>query len=259
MAKSPQQTGETITRHSSQSVWKRLRNRVIAGLFVALPVFITILVIVWIYETFIRRIVGSIAKLLVDVWYPGAAQDAAIPFWVEYILAPLAAVFVVLGFLFICGMFFRSRLHRLMDWTFSNVPGVRTIYSAVSNVFDAIQKTQGEEREFKRVVLVEFPHPGMKAPAFVTSECIDIDTREKILSIYVPTTPIPTSGYMLLVPEHEVTPLNWDLQETLQAIVSGGITVPPTVRYGSKSPNINRMLASNEPTAGNADSQKQNE
>ena len=71
----------------------------------------------------------------------------------------------------------------------------------------------------------------MKVPAFVTSECRDLNNGRTILCVYVPTTPVPTSGYMILVPEEEVVAVNWDLEETLQAIVSGGITVPPDVIY----------------------------
>ena len=61
---------------------------------------------------------------------------------------------------------------------------------------------------------------------------MDTATNKTILCVYVPTTPVPTSGYMLMVPEENVVALNWDLQETLQAIVSGGITVPGKVSYG---------------------------
>ena len=86
------------------------------------------------------------------------------------------------------------------------------------------------------MVLVEFPHPGIKAPAFVTGECTDELTGKTILSVYVPTTPVPTSGYMLLIPQENVIDLNWDLEETLQAIVSGGISLPKTVTYEEEPP-----------------------
>jgi uncharacterized membrane protein len=112
-----------------------------------------------------------------------------------------------------------------------NVPGVNTVYSAVSKVFNAISSSQTGTDKFKRVVLVQFPHPGMKAPAFVTGECLDQKTGRTILCVYVPTTPVPTSGYMLMVEQADVVELNWDLEETLQAIVSGGITVPKTVNW----------------------------
>lgn len=214
------------------STLRILRNRLIAGLFVVLPFVITWIVVRWLYDTIVSFIIGPIANWLLDIYYPDVNADGQDPSsWVISFLASVAAFGLVLGVLFIAGMFFRSRTHRLVDWFFSTVPGVNTVYSAVSNVFEAISRTQGNEEQFKRVVLVQFPHPGMKCPAFVTSECTDINTKRKILCVYVPTTPVPTSGYMLLVPEEDVVPVNWDLQETLQAIVSGGITVPDDVIY----------------------------
>jgi len=147
----------------------------------------------------------------------------------------LLAVGALLAILFVAGMFAQSRLLKVFDWVLLKVPGIKTIYAAVRNVFNSVSGTQGV-KDFKRVVLVEFPHPGMKAPAFVTNECVDAETKKTILCVYVPTTPVPTSGYMLMVPEENVVSLNWDLQETLQAIISGGITVPAKVSYGT--PNM---------------------
>ncbi len=228
------------------TLWRTIRNRIVAGLFVALPIFITFLVLDWIYRALTRNIIGPIASRLLRVAFPEAALDS-LPVWIEYILAPIMALLLILSLLFIAGMFFQSRLHRLMDWILLNVPGVNLIYSAVKNVVDAIQRTNTDIEKFDRVVLIEFPHPGCKAPAFVTSECIETNTGETILSVYVPTTPIPTSGYMLLVPEKEVTPLDWNIQETIQAIVSGGLTVPDRVRY-------NRLPDSFDEGSGGAES-----
>ncbi len=220
---------------SQPSSWLTIRNRVIAGLVIVLPLFLTWVIIKWLYDTFISVFIGPIRDFLLGVWYP-EAETLEPTTWVGWIIsgiASLAAIALVLGLLFIAGMFFQSRIHRFVDWFFSNVPGVNTIYTAVRNVVSAFQtSTEGVEK-FKRVVLVKFPHPGMKAPAFVTSEIKDSASQKTILSVYVPTTPIPTSGYMLLVPEEEVVPLDWDLEETLQAIVSGGISVPGEVRYDS--------------------------
>lgn len=240
------------------STFRIIRNRIIAGLVVVLPLFITWIVIKWLYDTLVTLLIGPIRDMLINIWYPtpeelgpDAVAETGTPAidaimgdgandWLISGTASVAAFLLVLGLLFIAGMFFQSRLHRFLDWFLSSVPGVKTIYTAVKNVVDAFQtSTQGTE-QFKRVVLVKFPHSGMKAPAFVTSEIKDANNDRTILCIYVPTTPIPTSGYMLLVPEEEVVPLDWDLQETLQAIVSGGISVPGQVRYDSvEIPKIN--------------------
>ena len=213
---------------------RTIRNRILQGLFVVLPLFITYFVIKWMYETLYSVLLRPIAYFLKVSW----KLDDQEPSWVLDFFLACAAFAAVLGLLFVAGMFFRSRLHRFLDWFLLNVPGVNTVYSAVSKVVNAISSSTDPRGQFKRVVLVEFPHPGFKAPAFVTGECIDEATGRTILSVYVPTTPVPTSGYMLLVDEKDITPLNWDLEETLQAIVSGGITVPEIVTY-DKNPPIN--------------------
>ena len=211
-----------------------IRNRIIAGLFVILPIFITYGVIKWLYDTLYAIALRPISLFLKRWW----ELDQESPSWMLDTMLSMAALACVLAILFVAGMFFRSRTHRLVDWTLMNVPGVNTVYSAVSKVFNAISSSQDGTDKFKRVVLVQFPHPGMKAPAFVTGECNDQATGRTILCVYVPTTPVPTSGYMLMVEQEDVVELNWDLEETLQAIVSGGITVPETVTFQSDRPSI---------------------
>src|SRR5262249_35041359 len=114
-------------------------------------------------------------------------------------------------------------------------PVVSVVYDAVRKTFRALEKQPGRQRP-QRVVLVAFPHPGMKVPAFVTSTCRDIETQKVVLCVYVPTTPVPTSGYFLLVPEEEVTDLSWSSEQALQAIISAGLTAPPEVGYFKPGP-----------------------
>ncbi|MDG1873947.1 MAG: DUF502 domain-containing protein [Mariniblastus sp.] len=234
--------------HSKSNIgtFRLVRNRVIQGLFVVLPLFITYVVIRWLYDTAQAAVLRPVSYTLRKIWK--LEDDGS---WLVDGLLGLAALGLVIGVLFIAGMFFRSRLHRMIDWVLLNVPFVNNIYSAVSNVFNAISSSTDANEKYKRVVLVEFPHPGMKAPAFVTGECIETNTGKTILSVYVPTTPVPTSGYMLLVEQENVVELNWDLEETLQAIVSGGISVPDKVTYHLPPPNIsveNANLDSNDGT-----------
>lgn len=211
------------------SLLRLFRNRFIAGLFVVLPIYITYALLKWLYDLFYSNALEPITYGLRKLWQlEDIETDPSI--YLTVLLSAIALLLVI-TVIYIAGMFFRSRLHRFVNWVLLNVPGVKTIYSVVSRVFDAISNSQQDVNKFKRVVLVPFPHPGMKAPAFVTSECTDVATGQTILCVYVPTTPVPTSGYMLLIPQAEVIDLNWDLEETLQAIVSGGITVPKNVSY----------------------------
>ncbi len=224
-------TVSTDASVSNPGVFRVIRNRVIAGLFVVLPLFVTYGVMRWLYDTLVHFVLNPVAYFLRYAWNLDEEKKS----WMIDGLLSLSAFGLVIGVLFVAGMFFQTRIHRSVDWVLMNVPGVNTVYSTVSNVFKAISGTANKD-QFKRVVLVEFPHPGIKAPAFVTGECTDELTGKTILSVYVPTTPVPTSGYMLLIPQENVIDLNWDLEETLQAIVSGGISLPKTVTYEEEPP-----------------------
>ncbi len=230
-----------------RSLYHFIRMRLVQGLFVALPFAITFWILHWLYSTLRVVIIDPIARVLVAV-ISGQfiSVDEELPSWVENFGAPLLAVVIVLAVLYFLGMFFQSRIHRLFDWIFLQVPVVTNIYSAVRQVFVALQDQQNSAARFKRVVLVSFPHPGTKVPAFVTSTCRDESTGKTILCVYVPTTPVPTSGYMLMVPEEDVTELEWDLNQTLQAIVSGGISVPKVVQYHPSQSGIESESAADK-------------
>jgi uncharacterized membrane protein len=158
-----------------------------------------------------------------------AASGSRVDAVLEYV-APVVGLALVGVFLYFLGFVARSRVANLFDNFLLRVPIVTKIYSAASRMFQSLGGT-GEMSRFKRVVLVSFPHLGMRVPAFVTSSCRDQATGRTILCVYVPTTPLPTSGYMLMVPENEVTDLDWSLEETIQAVVSFGLTAPEEVQY----------------------------
>jgi uncharacterized membrane protein len=110
------------------------------------------------------------------------------------------------------------------------VPVVTTIYKALSNVFQSLA-SQFEQPKSQRVVLVAFPHPGSRALAFVTNSLSDAATGKTILSVCVLTGVFPPAGFTLFVPEDSVTELDWSVNQTLQVILSGGITAPATIDF----------------------------
>lgn len=209
------------------SLMAAIRNRIIEGLLMVLPFAITFWIIAWLYKTFRAVILDAVIAQVVEIRF---GPDAEPPAFFKDFVAPAIAIVVVLFGLFILGMFLHSRMHKLFDWVILHVPGVTVIYASVRKMFATLQ-SQREAQKFQRVVLVPFPHPGMKVPAFVTSSCLDATTGKTILCVYVPTTPVPTSGYMLMLPEEDVTEISWSLDDTLQAIMSGGISVPEKVEY----------------------------
>jgi uncharacterized membrane protein len=141
------------------------------------------------------------------------------------------AIFLAVGILYILGLIFRSWVYRTLEWFLLHVPIVATIYRAVRNVVESVGSQLRGEGEFKRVVLVEFPHPGARSLGLVTNSLSDVATGRTILTVCVLTGVMPPTGFTLFVPEESVTNVAWTVNETLQSIVSGGITAPPTIHY----------------------------
>lgn len=222
---SPNVPAPTVFRRN----WHRVRDRILGGLMLVLPILITLWLIHWLYSGLEHYLIDPLAKLI--LWQVGRRQpDTELPFWFERFAAPLLAILIVLMMLYGLGFFVNSRLRRVIDWIVLRVPGISIIYDGLRKVLQFMEKQPGQQRP-QRMVLVAFPHPGMKVPAFVTGTCRDLQTQKVILCVYVPTTPVPTSGYFLLVPEEEAIELNWTAEESLQAIISAGLTVPLQVSY----------------------------
>jgi uncharacterized membrane protein len=219
---------------AARRVWHGIRARILGGLLLVLPILITLWVIHWLYSALATHVIDPLAQLV--LWkVQGRQPEMELPLWFEKYAAPLIALLVVLVLLYCLGFFARSRLRRVIDWFLLRLPVISVVYNGVRKVIQTLEAQPGKQRP-QRAVLVAFPHPGMRVPAFVTGTCRDVETQKVILCVYVPTTPVPTSGYFLLVPEDEVTELNWTPEQTLQAIISAGLTAPPEVRYFKAGP-----------------------
>jgi uncharacterized membrane protein len=230
-------------------IWRGIRGRFVGGLLFLLPILVTLWVIVWLYSNLETYVIDPLAKLIVGR-IRGAEPGVDLPPWFEKYVAPLIAVLIALLILYVLGFLVHTRLRRALDWVLLRVPLISIVYNGVRKVVQAIDRKPGEQRP-QRVVLVAFPHPGMRVPAFVTATCRDVETQRVILCVYVPTTPIPTSGYFLLVPEDEVTELNWTSEQAVQAIISAGLTAPPAIAYFKTKAAAESSLAA-APARGSA-------
>jgi uncharacterized membrane protein len=218
------------------SAWQRIKGRIIGGLLIVLPILITLWVFHWLYSNLEKKVIDPIALLV--LWKVRRGQtEVELPYWFETYAAPLIAICLVLVMLYVLGFFVQSRLRRAIDWILLRVPVISGVYDGVRNVFQSLERKRGQDRS-QRVVLIPFPHPGMKAAAFVTATCRDIETQKVLLCVYVPQSPLPTNGHLLLVPEEETTELNWGPDQTLQTLISGGFTAPSEVSYHKTSAAI---------------------
>ncbi|HEY1376426.1 MAG TPA: DUF502 domain-containing protein [Gemmataceae bacterium] len=204
------------------------------GLLLALPLLITLWVLGWFYSLLEQKVIDPLAGFL--LWkLKWTTASTELPYWFETYAAPVIAIVLALVLLYLLDLLADTKLHRAVDWTLRRIPVFSHIYNPVRQVFESLDREPEQQRP-QRLVLITFPHPGVKLPAFVTATCQDIETKRTLLCVYVPTTPVPTSGFFLLVPEDEVTELNWSSEQTLQAVMSGGIASPPEVSYFRTKP-----------------------
>jgi uncharacterized membrane protein len=122
------------------------------------------------------------------------------------------------------------RVIGLVEGLLERIPMVATVYSAIKRMVGVLFGGDKSEDSTNRVVLIDFPHENMKAIAFLTNQLIDRVSEQKMATVYIPTTPNPTSGYMLLVPVERITETDWTMEEALSMVLSGGATAKPEVR-----------------------------
>ena len=227
---------ELVTVGRLARLWRHVRNRLLEGILVLLPIVLTLWIVWKLYTILDDYAIHPMAALVIfkTRLLPGTEE---LPYWFEAYGAPLIGGLLALIIVYICGSLAHSRARHVVDGILLNVPVVSHLYDGVRNVFQCFNKS-GEKATPQRIVLVPFPHPGMRLPAIVTAVSHDIATNKAVLCVYVPTTPIPTSGFFVMIPEEEVTELNWDVQQTLQAIISGGLTAPPRVSYNKPATTV---------------------
>jgi uncharacterized membrane protein len=145
---------------------------------------------------------------------------------------PGLGVLVVVALLLITGMFVANIFGQwwLKQWDrlLSNIPIVKSIYSSVKQVSDTLFSSSGNA--FREAVLVQYPHQGSWTIAFVTGKPggeVAKHLASEHVSVYVPTTPNPTSGFFLIMPRSAVVPLAMSVDEALKYVISMGVVVPP--------------------------------
>jgi len=197
---------------------------VLIGFFTVAPLWVT-----WLVFDFLLGILANVGAPLLR-----AAARMVMPFsatlanWLlDSDFQKLVAVLLTLGALYGIGLLASLVLGRkligVMESLMARLPLVQTIYGGTKRFLQTLRKPPVTGQ---RVVLISFPTPEMKAVGFVTKIMHDETTGRELAVVYVPTSPNPTSGYFLLVPEKEVVPLDMSVEEAMKLIVSGGLYQP---------------------------------
>lgn len=193
-----------------RKIWAFLRKTFVTGMIVIIPLWITILAV----RAFIGWIHGAFSLL------PAALRPGTyIPIYgIEIIIA--LVIIVLIGLL--AGNFIGKKFLSIGEIILSKIPVIKTVYQGVKHLTTGIMS---DKKIFSRVVLLKFPFGGLTSIGFVTGEASDIMDRaegKKLLKIFIPTTPNPTSGFFCIVAEDEVENLNMSVDDAFKLIISAG-------------------------------------
>jgi uncharacterized membrane protein len=216
-----------VVKEKKVKLARKFRNAFLTGLLIFLPLGTTIFVLNFLLDLFKDPVTRLAFQL-------GLSEESFF-FGLETLLAALGLILgilglTLLGFLsnYVLGRFFISTTEKFLD----KVPFLSTVYRSVKQIVETFGKDN--RAVFKAVVLIEYPRKGCWVLGFLTGDASS-DTEDvvgkKLSNIFVPTTPNPTSGFLLLVPREEVHFLKMSVGDGMKMLISGGAVVPPKKKF----------------------------
>ncbi len=199
---------------------KNARRKLVTGLLVVFPIFITFIVIKFLFGL----IGGILSPVVTKVFiFFGSSPKSTID---EFVVTSIAFLLTFIALYFIgviATKFFGKLILSFFEAILHKTPIIKNVYTSSKQLIEIISLPS--RQSFKRVVIVEYPRVGMKAFAFVTGNIKTKDGTE-LTSIFIPTTPNPTSGFLIYLPEEDIIETDMNIEEGMKLIISGGILVP---------------------------------
>ena len=196
----------------------KIRSWFFTGILVMTPLILTIYV-VWAFITFVDNLVVP----LVPIEY---RPSYYLPFSIPGLGLIIVFLFTTFVGILATGLFGRT-LIRLWENILNRMPVVRSVYSAIKQILETVMATQSDA--FRQAVLVEYPRKDIWAIGFVTGSTkgeVSENVNKKMVNVFMPTTPNPTSGFLLFFPEKDLIFLEMSVEDALKLVVSGGMVVP---------------------------------
>lgn len=205
-----------------------LKSTFLAGIFTALPIIITYFFLSFILKRISGFLIPYLEFLSGKFNFPLSET--------EKFLLSLSFLIIII---FLIGVFAKIYIGRktigFFEKLLSKIPVIRSIYSAIRQIIDAFQLSSGNS--FKKVVLVEYPKSGVYSVGFVTKETSNYfneKIKEKCSNVFIPTTPNPTSGFILIIPNKDIIELDLTVEEGAKFIISAGLLSPEKIKEESR-------------------------
>ena len=202
-------------KYSQRAFWgwlgRQLRAQFLTGIIAVVPLGATILILYWIF-TSIDNILQPVIKGIVG--HPITGAGFGITIVLIYLIGVIASN--VIG----------RRLIRYGETTLPGIPVFRQLYNGIKQILESF--TSPEKTGFMQVVLIEFPRKGMRVIGFITNELCS-EPGKKLLTVFIPTSPNPTSGFLQIVAEDEITRTDISVENALRMVISAGRVSPEGV------------------------------
>lgn len=212
------------------SLFARLRNYFLAGLLITAPITLT-LYIVWLFVSFID---DKVKPFIPIQYYP----ESYLPFAIPGLGLLIVLISLTLIGALAAGVLGRIFLH-LSERILNKMPIIRSIYGAIKQIFETVLSKQS--MAFREVVMIEYPRRGIWSLGFISGttegEVQDL-TEDEVVNVFLPTTPNPTSGYLLFIPRQDIKVLSMSVDEGIKMVVSAGIVTPEVHHEFIKKSNV---------------------
>ena len=196
----------------------KIRSWFITGILVLTPIILTVYV-AWTFITFVDNLVVPIVPI-------DYRPSNYLPFSIPGLGLIIVFIFTTLVGSLATGLFGRT-LIRIWEYILNRMPVVRSVYSAIKQILETVMAAQSDA--FRQAVLVQYPRKGIWAIGFVTGSTkgeVGKNVSEKMINVFMPTTPNPTSGFLLFFPEKDLIYLKMSVEDALKLVVSGGMVIP---------------------------------
>ena len=203
-------------------IFARFRRHFLAGILVTSPILITVYV-TWLIVTFIDAQVAGLLPNSLDFTKQLPHQIPGLGLIISIVVITFIGA-ITPGFI---GRTLLKVGERILD----NTPVVRSIYGAIKQIMETVMSTNSES--FREVVLVEYPRKGIWVIGFVTGETkgeVQSLNKETLINVFIPTTPNPTSGFLLFLPKKDLIYMKMKVEDAVKMVISGGIVTPVVKR-----------------------------
>lgn len=212
-----------------------IRALFVSGLLTLLPIWLT-----WVVFKSVFGLLSDLSRPLVVPLLAGIVQEHPRLAWLAHAwsLTAIGLVATVLLILAVGLLARRVAGQRALGWfelAIRRIPLAKTVYGSARQLLDLMQAPPDGGQ---RVVLLAFPHPGMKTVGFFTRTLRDEATGRELAAVYVPTTPNPTGGYLVIVPVEDIIATDWTVDQAMTFIISGGAVAPQRMPYSGTATEV---------------------